>query len=360
VDSHTFDDAQSGAGGGDYVEFQYSRYRDYKIITFDNEALEASETDPGGYISLKKIEIDSALTNIVQRLGADLQSIDGNCGTVSAISTGNNTIDISQTDAVGLEIGTKLISAATPFALANVRPGGTIGYMVILNIDLDIAGNGLARITVDTTNGDTVAAYGVVATDRIYLKGNFGNSIDSTEKWVPTDRTTLATPFNNVTRSQYPSRLAGIYFDGSSYGLAECFERGLARAKLEGVTVDTIWLSPNRFTDLSLDAGSRVTRTQVKFGEFGFTALEMNSAGGKGGVVRFVQEPNFKDNNSLGTTKEAWKFHSLNGAPRNLTARAGQQLIIEPARDGWQIRFGWYGDQVCVSPRDNIRFKLPT
>lgn len=355
--SHTFDDAQEDAGGADYVEFIYQRVRDYKIITFDNEALEASETDPGGYLSLKKVEIDSALTNIVQRLCADLHSVDGNCGTVSAVSAGNNTVDIPQTDAVGLEVGSKLQSAASPFTA--LRGGGPKGYMVIQKIDLDIAGNGLARITLNTTLGDSVTQYGVLANDRLYPKGNFGKALDSTERWIPTDRSNLATLFNNVDRSIYPSRLAGIFFDASSYGLAEGFERGLARAALEGVTVDTIWLSPNRFTDMSLDAGSRVSRETFNIGEYAFDSFVMNSKGGKGGKVRFMADPNIKDATALGTTKESLKFHSLNGAPRNLTRRVGQELIIEPARDGWQVRFGWYGNLVFVSPRDNIRFTLP-
>lgn len=356
--SHTFDDAQSDAGGADYANFIYSRQRDYKIITFDNEALEASETDPGGYLSLKRVEIDAALTNIVQRLGADLHSVDGNCGLVSAVNTGTNTIDVPQTDAVGLEIGQKFQSAASTYTA--LRVGGPKGYMVIQKIDLDVAGSGLARIFLDTTNGDTALQYAVAAADRIYPKGNFGKALDSTERWVPTDRSNLATIFNNVDRSVYPSRLAGIFFNAASYGLAEGFERGLARAALEGVTVDTIWLSPNRFTDMSLDAGSRVTREKFKIGEYAFDSFTMNSKGGKGGSVRFMPDANIKDTTAIGMTKEAWRFHSLNGAPRNLTRRAGAELIIEPARDGWQVRYGWYGNLVCISPRDNIRFTLPT
>lgn len=355
--SHTFDDAQEDAGGGDYEEWQYTRKKDYKIITFDNEALEASEGDPGGYVSVKKLEVEGALDYLVQRLGADLHSADGNCGTVNAVSAVNNTIDIGQTDVVGLEKGARIQAAASTFTA--LRAGGPKGYMVIDSIDLDTPGNGFARITLDIVNGDSVTQYGVVATDRIYPKGNFGKGLDSTEKWVPTDRSNLSVAFNNVVRSSYPSRLAGIFFDMSGYGLAEGFERGLARAKLEGVTVDTIWLSPNRFTDMSLDAGSRVMRESFKIGEWGFDSLKMNSPGGKGGTVRFISDPNIKDTTALGTTKETWRFHSLNGAPRNLTRRAGSEMLVEPARDGFQQRYGYYGNLVCLDPGQNIRFTLP-
>lgn len=355
--SHTFDDAQSDAGGGDYEKFIYTRKRDYKIIAFDNEALEASEGAEGGYLSLKKVEVEGALNNIVQRLGSDLHSVDGNCGTVAAASVTATTFDIPQTAAMGYERGMRLQSAVTPFTA--LRAGGPKGYMVVSNVDHDIAGNGLTRITVNTTDGDNTTDYGLVAADRLYPKGNFGKALDSTERWVPTDRSNLGTAFNNVTRSAHPSRLAGIFFDASTYGLAEGFQRGLTRASLEGVTVDTIWISPNRFTDLDLDAGSRVTRESFKIAEWGFDSLKMNSPGGKGGTVRFISDPNVLDTTALGTTKESWVFHSLNGAPRNLTRRAGQELIIEPARDGFQSRYGWYGNLVCRDPAQNIRFTLP-
>lgn len=359
--SHTFDDAQESAGGGDFVEFEYERVKDYKICTFDNEALEASENDKGGYLSLKKMEIEGNLDVIVQRLGADLQSVDGNCGVVAAVSTSNNTIDIPNYQAVGLEIGSRLQAAATPFT--SLRPGGPVGYVVVKKIAIGGGGAGIARLTLDVTasdGGDTVTQSGIIATDRLYIKGNFGKSLISTEQWIPTDRSNLGTTFHGVDRSVYDIRLAGYFFDGSSYGLAETFERGLAEFRLTGKTVDTVWLSVNRFQDLSLDLGAKGERETFNMAGFGYDSIKVISAGGKGGSVRFMCDPNFTDSTALGTTKESWKFRSLNGAPRNLTRRAGTELIIEPARDGWQIRHGWYGNLVCTSPGENCRFTLPT
>ncbi len=43
-----------------------------------------------------------------------------------------------------------------------------------------------------------------------------------------------------------------------------------------------------------------------------------------------------------------------------MLGRAGSDMILEPAADGWEIRVGWYGEMECIAPIDNIRLVLPT
>ena len=65
----------------------------------------------------------------------------------------------------------------------------------------------------------------------VFPDGNFGLSMTGLSAWLPSDRTQafLDNSFKGVDRSVFPSRLAGIYFDGSTYSLAECLERAMAR-----------------------------------------------------------------------------------------------------------------------------------
>ncbi len=348
--SHTFEDAQAAKGSSLYTHFVITRKRDYKIISIDAEALEASENDKGAYLEAKKLEIEAALTHINQQFAADLQG-DGS-GRIGTIATGGiaaNVITVGDADITHFEPGMRIQTAATPFTA--VRPG-TVGWMYVGIVNYDAN-----TITIDPTQGgDSVAAYGAAAADRIYPKGNFGLSVSGTEAWIPTDRSNLATPFNNVTRSVFPSRLAGVFFDASSYGLLEGFERAYARARKENCHPETVWVNFNRFTDLSLELGAKAMREPAKFGEFAYDSITMSFGGKK---VRFMADQNLPDTTALCTTRDTWGFKSLKSAPRILTRDMGSDMLIEPAADGYEIRIGWRGEVFCRRPGGNMRITLP-
>lgn len=350
--SHTFEDAQGSKGSALYTHFQITRKRDYKIISIDREAMEASEGDKGAYMEAVKLESEAALTHIVQQLAADLQGDgSGRIATINAGGISGNVITLASTaDITHFEPGMRIQTAATPFTTLRV---GVVGWMYVGTVNYDNN-----TITIDPTQGgDSVAAYGAAAADRIYPKGNFGLSVSGTEAWIPTDRSGLATPFNNVTRSVMPSRLAGIFFDGSTFGLAESFERAYARARLESCNPETVWISFNRFTDLSLELGAKAVREPAKFGEFAYDSITMPVAGKK---VRFLADQNIPDTTALCTTRETWGFKSLKTAPRIITRDMGTEMIIEPAADGFETRFGWNGELFCRAPGRNMRITLPT
>lgn len=347
--SHKFEDAYEGKGGSKYTHFEVTRKRDYNLISIDAEALEASENDKGAYMDAKEAEIDSGFTTLMQMLGSDLQS-DGTgwVGTVVSVNAGANTITLGDNDMVRMEIGRKLQFSPSPFT--TLRPGVT-GYVVVsaVNYDTNV-------ITVDPALGDSVTQSAATAADRVYPKGNFGASLNGTEAWIPTDRSNLGVAFNAVVRSAFPSRLAGIFFDGSANGLYECLARGLARAAKERCFPDTIWMNFNRFEDLCQDMGAKAIREASGQAEAGYDGIRI-TAGGRSVKVR--PDQNFADTSALATTKSSWKFWTLKGAPRFLTREVGGDMLIEPAADGFELRQGWRGELVCDSPGDNIRFKLP-
>jgi hypothetical protein len=346
--SHTFEDAQASKGSALYTHFTLTRKRDYKIISIDAEALEASENDKGAYLNAKKSEVDAALSQIIQQLGADLQGNgSGTIATLTAVPVGN-TFVVDEAGITRFEPDMRIQSSPSPFTTVRA---GAVGYMVVSAVNYDTN-----TITVDPTQGDSVAVYGLLNGDRIYPKGNFGISLNGTQAWIPTDRSNLATPFNGVVRSIFPSRLAGIFFDGSSYGLAESLERALSRGAKEGCHPDTAWMNYNRFTDLSLELGAKAVRETFKIGEFGYDSIVIHGAGRK---VRVAMDQNLEDTTCLITTRDSWKFWTLKSAPRFLTRDGAGDMIIEPARDGYELRIGWRGELVNRSPRDNIRLTLP-
>lgn len=349
--SHTFAQALANKGSSLYTHFEVTRKRDFAIISLDNEALEASENDKGAYMSGKKSEVEAHLIRLKQQLGADLQGNgSGLILTIATVDAANNRFTVAQSDMVRLEIGMILEFYVTPFAAANKR-NGVLGYGVVTIVDYDNN-----RVTLSATAGDTVTVLGLVAADKGCPVGNFGLSVSGMEAWTPTDRTNLATTFNGVVRSVFPSRLAGIYFDGSTMGLAEALEKGLARGAIEGCFPDKIWVSFNTFTNISLDLGAKAVREPVKIGEFGYDSIAVHGGGRK---VSVVADQNLADTTALGTTREGLYFWSLKPVPRFLTGD-GNQTIIESTADGIELRLGWRGEMVVNSPGEQMRWKLPT
>lgn len=358
--SNTFANAQAMKGSSNYVHFTATRKRKYIMVSFDNEAIEAAENDAGGYMDLKELEIEGALMGIKQQTAADFQGNgSGKIGTVSAVNAGSNIITVGESDIVHFQLNQRIVSFASDTFGATKTSAGPKGYMVVGAIDPD---NNQITLDVTGAGGDSITQDGVDATTDKFLAidGSVGNALFGTQAWIPGGAgraAALATPFMGVTRSQFTSRLGGIYYDGSTTGsIAEALERAVARGNKEGSNPDVAWVNFNRFQDLSIDLGARAVREPYKVGTFAYSSIKF--ATGKKDIT-VVADPNFADNDCLIASKKSWKFFTLKGAPRILGRQGNSEMLLEPAADGWEVRNGWYGELICESPIDNIRVVLP-
>lgn len=350
--SHDFQQAQAAKGSSKYTHFEISRVRDYILISIDNEALEASVGDNGAYLKATASETESAFMRIVQQAAADLQGNNGgSIATVLTVNSGSNYFTVAENEIGRFEPDMRLQFGSTDGTTGSVI-STAFGYAKVTIVDHDNL-----RVYL-SSSFDTISSVAVDATTNKYVfpAGNFGGSMDGLEAWVPTDRSILGTPFRNVTRSDFPTRLAGIYFDGSSYGLAECLERAAARGKRERCMPDVFWVNYNRFQDLSLELGAKAERDPAKIGEFAYDRIKMYTGGRQ---ISVMADHNIADNKCWALKRDTWKFWSLNGAPRFINKQASANLILEPAADGWEMRVGWYGNLYCDSPGENMNIKLP-
>lgn len=352
--SNNFAAAQSMKGSSNYTHFIMTRVKKYIMASFDNEALEASQNDAGAYMNFKELEIEGIMTGIKQQTAADFQGNgSGRIATVSNVT--GDVLTVGEADIVHFQIDQRIQSFSSNLSGASATSSGPKGWMTVGSIDPDTN-----KITLNTTDGDTALLDGVDSVTDKYLAiyGSVGNALSGTQAWVPSDRTVLSTPFKNVTRSTFTSRLGGCYFDGSANGsIAESLERAIARGKKEGSSPDVAWMNFNRFQDLSLDLGARAVREPYKMGTFAYSSIKF-ATGNKD--ITVLADPNFPDNDCLIATKSAWRFHTLRDAPRFLGKQGDSNMILEPAADGWEVRVGWYGELECLAPIDNIRVLLPT
>lgn len=352
--SNRFDAAQSMKGSSNYVHFLMTRVKKYIFASFDNEALEASERDNGAYMALKEGEIEGCFQGIKQQTAADFcGNGSGRIATVSNVT--GDVLTVGEGDIVNFQIDQRIQSFAVNAAAAVATSAGPKGWMTVGAIDADNN-----KITLNVTDGDTAALDGVDSTTDKYIAiyGSVGNALSGTQAWVPSDRTVLTTPFKNVTRSEFTSRLGGVYYDGSATGsIAEALEKAIARGKKEGSNPEVAWMNHGRVQDLSLDLGARAVREPYKIGNFAYSSISFSS-GSK--MIKVIGDPHYADDDCLIATKASWRFHTLKAAPRLMGKQGNSEMILEPAADGWEVRIGWYGELECLSPIDNIRVKLPT
>jgi len=344
--SNTFQDAQEQKGGSAYTHFLVTRRHQYLLASISREAIEASEKDVGAFVKAKAAEMEASMERLAQQIGADLQG-DGSglIATIVSANAGANSFIVGDNDIVHFEQRMRLVF----YTSGNVLRAGVAGYGVVAGVDYDTN-----TITLSATEGDTVTILALAAggTDRVYPKGSKDNALQGTEAWFPTDRTILGVSYNNVVRSVFPSRLAGIFFDGSAYGIAEALERGFARGRKERAMPDAVWLNFSRFADLSLELGAKCVREPYKVGTFAYDSIKL-AVGGR--EVRVLADQNFANNTALAVTKSTLELKSLKAMPRILN-----ESIVEAASDGIEIRYGWDGNLLSNSPGENIRIKLPT
>lgn len=353
--TNDFGSAQAMKGSSNYTHFTLTRKKKYIVISFDNEALEASERDVGAYMNFKELEMEGAFQGINMQTAADMQGNgSGRIATISAVNTGTNVITVDEAGITRFEKDMRIVSFSSNVYGATATSSGPKGYMVVGSVDPDNN-----QITLDTTKGDTILQDGADATTDKYLAvwGAVGNAIFGTQAWVPIDRSILSTPFAGVTRSQYSSRLGGCYYDGSACGsVMEALERASARGRKEGSKFEVAWVNHNRFQDVSIELGARAVREPYKVGNFAYDSIKFSTGGRE---VRLMADHNFADSDCLMANKASWRFHTLKAAPRMLGKGGAGDLILEPAADGWESRIGWYGEMECLAPIDNVRVVLP-
>lgn len=352
--SHDFATAQAEEDtDNNYENFVVTRVRDYALIYIDNEAIEASEKDEWAFAELLTDKVDGAMNRLKRTLAYELHGDGG--GSIARISSvvtagASGVLQLTNVDDIFKFSKNQKLQASTDTGLggAGVR-GGTPGYVKVTGIDED-----LGRLTVD----NTTYISGLTANDYLFPRGNYNRALAGLNRWLPSssDLSTYPTLFG-LNRSSLPNKLAGIRFDGSAYGLAECFERAAKRARSgHAESIDAFWVNSTTYTNLSLDMGDKARRETFKIGNWGYDTFGVQAYGRK---IPVLCDDNVPSGIAWGLTRKTWVWKTLGNAPKYLTP-PGSKTIVKPAADGVEARLGWRGNLGCLDPSKNMRIALPT
>jgi len=348
--SADFNTALMNAGNGSYATFTIRRARYYQIINLDNETMEASASDDGAYVDLKKEEVSTGIKATTEKLGNGLfRNHGGSIGRANGLSTATVTL-LNQGDIVNYRRNMKINLATTDGTSGSVRAGQTS----VLSVDRPNGKITLAPTFAADIPGASLGAGG----DFIFPAGDFGLGIYGFDSYIPAAAPSPGDAVFGFDRS-VDTRLSGLRYDGSLLNISDAIIKALAQFRVEAGSgsIDTVITDYNRFADFSLDLGAKAMRKESGTGEVGYDTIKVHSGGRP---VEVMADHNCQANIAWALTKRTWQWKSLGKTPRFFTEASGSNFVVDPTADGVQIRAGWRGNLLGLAPGLNGRITVPT
>jgi UDP-N-acetylglucosamine transferase subunit ALG13 len=276
--SNSFAAAQSNQQPGVYKKFQATRGYNYGVGEISREAMMASASDIGAFVSAKSFEIDQKIQQVSNEMSLALfRSGTGSIGSVSSISSGLITL-ASPSDAKNFVPNQALQFAATDGG----TPVAALGYVVAIAPDA-------GTITVSTSVGGAAATPGSWASGGYLVpQGNSNAGIKGLLGWFPIVAPAPGDNFYGIDRSTAPNLAGTRYAAIGGESVQDSITKTVVQLAMNSTTgkADTVVLNPNSWQQLSLEMGAKVQimRMDVKTQRdgadvvVGFTGFQMATA----------------------------------------------------------------------------------
>ena len=276
--SNDYTTAYNNQSAGVYSKFQLTRKYNYAVGQISREAMLASASDVGAFVSARSFEIDQKIQQVSNEMSLALfRSGTGSIGAISSISSGVITLT-SPADARNFVINQLLGAAATDGG----TPRAAQGYIVAISPDA-------GTITVSATLGGSAASPAAwTAADFLVPAGNSNAGVAGLLGWFPTTAPGGGDSFYGINRSTAPN-LAGTRYAATG---GESVQDSILKAAVSlslNITsgkADTIVLNPTSWQQLVLEMGAKVQVMRMDVSTkrdgadvvVGFTGFQMATA----------------------------------------------------------------------------------
>lgn len=351
--SKTFSTAQTRGGSSEskIESFDLTRVKDYGVATIDGETMEASKGDINAFMDAATTEIDGIIREVTHSIAFNLyRDSSAYRGQVNAEPTeeADFTITLKNTnDVVGFEVGQQcVIYSAKSGGSQRISESGTNTFTVIA-VDRQ-AGTVQFDETYDS-NGT------IAANDYIFINGDRGNGISGLEDWLPSSAPG-ATAFFGVARNVDPTRLGGQRLDGSSMPIEEALIEGDSVVSREGGALTHYFMNQIKFRQLKKSLGSKVQYVDQKtaYANVSFKGVMIE---GDKGPITVLPDHNCPSDRVFGVDMSTWTLATLGKAVRVLNGD-GLQMLRQASSDGYEVRYGFYGQLGCKAPGWNINIQV--
>ena len=348
--SASFSQAQSQAAN-EYTRvkrFLLTRVQDYGVVHIDRETMLATGSDKGAFLDARITEINAMLSELGNTIETDLFRAGwGDRGVIGSISTVTITLATIE-DIVNFEVGQVLQLSSSQNA-AVLRDSGD-------SVTITAVDRTLGKITCSADVATQIT--GATAGDYIFIKGDRENSATPTREkiagmdaWLPSTAPSGGDSFFGLDRSVDTTRLAGVRYDASSQPIEEGIIDAARLLGREGGSPDHLFVSFDKFADLEKSLGSKVNYVDLKVGDIGFRAMRII---GPTGDIKVLPARCCPSSAGYLLEKDTWAIESLKEMP-HVFNDDGLQMLRQASSDGYEVRFGYYGNLACRAPGRNCR-----
>lgn len=334
-------------------EFILTRVPGYMIAQISHESMLAATTDQMSFINGVKLTVDQAIQACVNFLAQSIfRSGTGSIGQNSAIATGVITLT-DPNSVVNFSLNQVLQAAATDGA----SPRAALGYVIAVD-----RSTGIVTVASSGFGGAAATPAGWVAGDFLLVQGNSNATITGLQGWLPSTVSNVDN-FFSVNRSVDRTRLAGVYWNGSSQSIEEALIDASSLTAREGGKVDVGVTGYSSYSALEKSLGAKVTYTQLSTmigggaaeAEIAFRGIMVNGANSQ---IRV-----FPDRNQIGytcnlLTMKTNCLYSLKEAPHIFNYGDDLQMLRMGSNDAAELRVGFYAQYGIDAPGHNANVLL--
>lgn len=350
--------AFTAGGPSQYVAWQCPWREGYASANLTGRAIDQCNGDENALVDVMVGEEDGAYIALGVHLASAIWGNGG--GAIGKVSSGSTVASTTITlanpnDIVKFYQGQILNASVSDDGTGGGAPIGglsTPSAATVVSVDETLG-------TVTIGSNWSVAFSGITAgTSYLFNQGDFGAKLQGIPAWIPdvNNRSGLSTPFNGVTRSNSPIKLAGHYYQGNGAPKGESVNKLLTLINRlnpkSGIT--HFFANPVDYVDIVNDFGSRVqvvTEAAFKQPQIGFQGIEVASSNG---VVRIFQDPFVPQGNGYAIDMKTWLLPSMGKVPKVLGKDVdGNEWLRQGGSDSYQKRFGYRAATYCSAPGKN-------
>jgi len=346
--SSTFDDSKANKSPPKYKQMQIGTRDNFATWSVDHKLITLSRNDRGALTRALTESTEKATTKLKRSLCWMLwRNGGGAIGSFSTSSTNTGTLyDLN--DIRNLDLDDVIeFSSDDGTGGAGVR----VGSLTVTGLNEDTG--------VVTFDANLSSIPGYTNGDFIFHKGDYAKAFLGVPAYV-----TLAAPGSSgvptslwgMSRTDFPTRLAGSRFTASNLLISEGCKKSLALAHRRNIETTHMFAPPEVYNDLEMSLQGQRRYTEEKVGSVGYQALNFTTQGGKS--VKLYSDADIPKN-ATATTKYIWglnldlfKFHTADTFPMwlNTVANGGQKMRVEENANASEGRLGGYGQPYTWAP----------
>lgn len=223
--------------------------------------------------------------------------------------------------------------------------------VVVLAVDATNRVLTLSDASAATVNSFLVQAGGAIG----FNSSNTYGALIGMDSWIPYGGPQSGENFCSISRSVYPTRLCGYFYDGSRLAMMDAIKRLSARMSQGGATSSSVCLvNPLDFDAMDSSAMNTVRVGSISTFTHGFDSIVINGAAGR---IDIVADPHQMQGYARLIDPETWLLHHVLDLPHVVDVD-GKTMEQGGNFDGRTCRLRFYAQLRCLEPQKNGVVKL--